>query len=549
MNSSQSIIKKITKSFHKVTESFGLGEVEDRYLEMINDPPENRPNRLCVSLSDIHLTDGTVGYQNLSEKTWGAFYDTIAHRCRKYTIKEFVMVLDGDIVDMVRSSRWAENEIYPWERDRTAEFSKVVNQIIREIVEVQHVNFFKWLQGLNARLKQDSGVDKVKIVVLLGNHDKELFCDQQALKYFYEKGLGQKVEDIPTEERKSLGRMYGDEQMFIDPNIAPYLPFYYGDRGFRYFATHGQWHDTDNSAKVKETDSLPGWSASDGWCIDTWQKLKFSPFIAPCFGDTFAAGVLSTFIYKVKKRLVEIEYDNPRLNCVIDELDLYRPSYAAIKRILDEVDKMHSKGGSTEATKIIEETLYECIINWLSWDFTYQSSPSFYRIGLKVAKRILKWMKTLDGKAGAVRLEIRSIAGLMRLLMLLNRQYTPSVSMGKMKTFPSFMRAYRHYNFQIHAEGHTHQPLQVEPNIKTKFPSTYINLGSWRDQIVLRKGLRSSYRRSSVLRAFFILDVVNNDRNTQEESPRTFDYFAHDVVHWSDFKDSMNKNGPSEPKT
>lgn len=549
MNSSQAVIKKITQSFHKMTESFGLGQVEDCYLEMINDPPENRPNRLCASLSDIHLTDGTVGYQNLSEKTWSAFYDTIAHRCRKYTIKEFLLVLDGDVVDMVRSSRWAENEIYPWERDRAAEFSKVVNQIIREIIDVQHVNFFKWLQGLNTRLKQDSGVDKVKIVVLLGNHDKELFCDQRALTYFYEKGLGQKVEDISTEERKSLGRMYGDEQMFLDPNMAPYLPFYYGDKGFRYFATHGQWRDADNSAKIEETDSLPGWSVSDGWCIDTWQKLKFSPFLAPCFGDTVAAGLLSTFIYKVKKRLAEIEYDNPRLNCVIDELDLYRPSYAAIKRILDEVDNMLDKNGKTEATKIIEETLYECIINWLKWDFTYQSSPPFYRVGLKIAKRFLEWMKALEGKFGAARLEIRSIAGLMRLLMLLNRQYTPSVSLGEMKKFPSFMRAYRHYDFQIHAEGHTHQPLQEEPNIKTKYPSTYINLGSWRDQIVLRKGLRSSYRRSSVLRAFFILDVVNNDRNTQEESPRTFDYFANDVVHWSDSKDAMNENGPSEPKT
>ncbi len=549
MNSSQAAIKKITQSFHKMTGSFGLGQVEDRYLEMINDPPENRPNRLCVSLSDIHLTDGTVGYQNLSDKTWSSFYDTIAHRCRKYIIKEFVMVLDGDIVDMVRSSRWAENEIYPWERDRTAEFSKVVNQIIREIVDVQHVNFFKWLQGLNIRLKQDSGVDKVKIVVLLGNHDKELFCDQQALKYFYEKGLGQKVEDISTEERKSLGRMYGDEQMFINRNMAPYFPFYYGDKGFRYFATHGQWRDADNSAKVKETDSLPGWSVSDGWSIDTWQKLKFSPFFAPCFGDTVAAGVLSTFIYKVKKRLAEIEYDNPRLNCVIDELDLYRPSYAAIKRILDEVDNMRDKSGKTAATKIIEETLYECIINWLSWDFTYQSSPSFYRVGLKVARRILEWMNALDGKVGAARLEIRSIAGLMRLLMLLNRQYTPSVSLGEMKRFPSFMRAYRHYDFQIHAEGHTHQPLQEEPNIKTKYCSTYINLGSWRDQIVLRKGSGSRCRRNGSLRAFFILDVVNDDKNTQEELPRTFDYFVQDVLHWSDFKDSMNENGRSEPKT
>ncbi len=546
MNSSQAVIKKITRTYHNAKEKLGFGVLEDRYMEMIEDPPENRDNRMCVSLSDIHLTDGTVGFQNLTDKTWGAFYDTIAQRCRKYTIKEFVLVLDGDIVDMVRSSRWAEHGIYPWERERTEDFSKIVNLIIREIVEKQHINFFKWLQGLRGRLKQDSGVDKVKIVVLVGNHDKELLCDQKALKYFYEVGLGQNVEEISEEERKSLGRMYGDENMFLDATQAPYLPFHYGDTGFRYFATHGQWRDASNSASVEETESTPGWSAADGWCIDIWQKLKFSPFFEPCFGDTVAAGVLSTFIYKVKKNLAEIEYDDPRLNSIFDELDLYRPTYAAVKRILDETNSMHKKGGNAEVTKIIEETLYECIIDWLSWDFTSQSTTPIYRIGLKFAKRALEWMRSMDSVRGA-RLEIRSIAGWLYLFAVFDRFFSPSISLAKMKKFPSFMTSYRHYNFQIHGEGHTHIPLQEELNIKAKHPSTYINFGTWRDQIVLRKG--SGYRKRGVLRAFFILDIANDDKTTQDESPRTFDYFVQDVVHWGDFKDSMNKNGRSEPKT
>ncbi|MDH5551986.1 MAG: metallophosphoesterase [Nitrosomonas sp.] len=546
MKTSQSVIKKITKSYHQAKEKLGYGTFENRYMEMIEDPPENRSNRLCVSLSDIHLTDGTVGFQNLSDKTWSAFYDTIAQRCRKYTIKEFVLVLDGDIVDMVRSSRWAEHGIYPWERERTAEFSKVVNLIIREIVEQRHINFFKWLQGLKIRLKQDSGVDKVKIVILLGNHDKELFCDQEALKYFYEKGLGQSIEAISEEERRSLGRMYGDEKMFLDPTQAPYFPFYYGDKGFRYFATHGQWRDADNNAKIEETETTPGWSTADGWCIDTWQKLRFSPFFEPCFGDTVATGVLSTFIYKIKQRLAEIEYEDPRLNCIFDELDLYRPTHAAIKRVLDEVDSMRKKGVKDEVTKIIEETLYECVMDWLSWEFTYQSSTPIYRIGLKFIKRTLVWMKSLDSVRGA-RLEIKSMAGLLSVSDFIARFSPSSVSLRKMKTFPSFMPSYQHYNFQIHGEGHTHEPLQEDLNVSTKYPSTYINFGTWRDQILLRKG--SGYRRRGVLRAFFILDIVNDDKNTKDQSPRTFDYFVQDVVHWSDDKDAMNKNGRYEPKT
>jgi len=109
------------------------------------------------------------------------------------------------------------------------------------------------------------------------------------------------------------------------------------------------------------------------------------------------------------------------------------------------------------------------------------------------------------------------------------------------------MPSYQHYNFQIHGEGHTHEPIQEELNVKVKYPSTYINFGTWRDQILFREG--SGYRRRGVLRAFFILDIVNDDRSTKGESPRTFDYFVQDVVHWSDYKDAMNKNGRSEPKT
>lgn len=545
MTSSQAVKKKLTDTFGKLTETFGFGNIEDRYLEMIGDPPENRGNRLCVSISDLHLTDGTVGFQSLNEEVWVAFYGALAQRSRISKIKELVLVLDGDIVDMVRSSKWIENNIYPWERERTAEFSMVVNAIIEEIVEVKHEKFFKWLQGLKIALRRDAAVDEVKIVVLLGNHDKELFCDQKALTYFYEKGLGQSVEAISESERRSLGRMYGDEEMFLDPNQAPYLPFYYGDKGFRYFTTHGQWRDADNSAKIEAKEGKPSWSASDGWRINTWQQLRFSPFFEPCFGDTVAAGVLSTFIYKVKKRLGEIQYEDPRLYSIFDELDLYRPTYAAIKRVLVEVNSMRTEESKLEATKIIEETLYECIIDWLSWEFTYQSSSTIYRAGLKFAKFVLEKTKSIE-KARNARLEIRTIAGLMQILTFLNRNYRPGENLWDMKKFPSFMPAYRHYNFQIHGEGHTHQPLQEELNIKAKHPSTYINFGTWRDQIVFRKG--SGYRKRGVLRALFILDVVNDDVRTKNESPRTFNYFVQDVIQWSDSKDAMNNSGHTKQK-
>lgn len=543
MNNTQKNSNEQTGFLQRIVNASGFGKVDDLFLEMIGDAPEERGNRLCVSISDIHLTDGTVGFQNLGEFAWKAFYSTLKQRCITYHIDELVLVLDGDIVDMIRSSKWAKNNIYPWQREQTAEFSAVVNAIIKDIVKKEHSYFFDWLQNLEKKLMDDeeTNIKHVNIVVLLGNHDKELFCDQKALKYFYEKGLGRKVVEIPEQERKALGRMYGDEQMFINIKQAPYLPFYYGDRGFRFFTTHGQWRDKENSHSVKARDGKPGWSAADGWNIESWQQLKFSPFLQPCFGDIVAAGVLSTFIHTVKEKLKNEKYEDQRLNCILDELDLYKPTYAALNRILHETSKMRSEESKHKAIEIIEETLYQCIMNWLSWPYTYQSSPFFRHIGLKLAKYILETMKSLGHG-----LEIKAIAGLMHTLTLFNRYHRQGVSLSEMKRFPSFMQAYRHYNFQIHGEGHTHQPLQEEPNIGGDHPSTYINFGTWRDQIVQRK--KHGYRRRGVLRALFILDIVNLTE-TANKIPRSFDYFVEDIIHWGDYKDAMDQTRKAEPKT
>lgn len=513
---------------------------EEKNLELI-EPLNNsdRPNRMCVSLSDIHLTDGSVGFQNLGDETWDAFYDGIAARCRRYSIKEMTFVLDGDVVDMIRSSKWAESGIYPWQRDEKNAFSRIVNEIIRDIVSDKHKLFFKWLRDLPEKLKTDAAVDKVKTVITLGNHDKELFCDNDALTYFYEEGLGVPLEKIEKSERQAIGRMYGDESMFLDTNVAPYLPFYYGDCGFRFFTTHGHWRDKENSRKIKPAFGLPGWSAKNGWQPEVWEKLKFSPFFEPCFGDTVAAGVLSTFIYKTKERLLEYGYHDDRLMSILDELDLYRPTYKALIRIVEETHSMRLRKCDHKVIKIIEDTLYECVMNWLSWDFTYTSSPLIRRLFFRIVKIILKLR--LFG------LEIKGIAALMKVLNFFSN-WNPFKKAGEsykdMKRFPAFLPEYRHYGFQIHGEGHTHHPLQEDPNFHHKNPSTYINFGTWRDQIVGRK--KEGYRRRSILRAFFILDLIDTTKNAKQ-GERSFNYFTDDIISWSDKSDSFSHKGKYQP--
>lgn len=519
----------------------GLGSVGESSLELppANDDPA-RPNRLCLTISDIHLTDGTAGIQNLDERVWDAFFDKLLDTCKHHDIVELVLVLDGDVVDIIRSGRWAQQGVYPWERDRT-QFSQCVNDIMVAIIQ-KHRYFFDRLKGLPEFLKQGrqgvSGcktIKDVETIVILGNHDKEILAVPEALEKFYRDGLGRS--EFDDDYRRYIGRMYGDEAMFLNPATVPYLPFYYGDRGFRFFTTHGQWRDAENSRKIRAKDDLPGWSVADGWDLDAWKRLRFSPFILPCFGDTVAAGVLSTFIYRTKKDLDLNGLLTPRLGRILDELDLYRPSYLALLRILDETKRMREVMGNEPVIRIIEDRLHDGIIDWLGWEFTYQSSPPLRWLLLIVVRGVLKILDRF--KSVNVRARLMGISYAMRLLAFMSHYSKKGVKWSELKGFTAFLPQYAKYGFQIHGEGHTHKPLQEEAKLGVNKPLySYVNFGTWRDQIVPRK--KTGYRRRGVLRAFYILDLLE-DPGAKSTAQRSFSYYTQDIIIWNDELDNLDQ--------
>ena len=97
---------------------------------------------MLVIISDLHLTDGTSG----STISPGAF-DLFAGELRdmaeaaswrvggRYRPVERVdLLLLGDVLDVIRSTRWAETKVRPWDDAQNPELIEMVTDITREIL-------------------------------------------------------------------------------------------------------------------------------------------------------------------------------------------------------------------------------------------------------------------------------------------------------------------------------------------------------------------------------------------------------------------------------
>lgn len=300
-----------------------------------------------------------------------------------------------------------------------------------------------------------------------------------------------------------------------------------------------QWRDSANCRVIESGDNPVSWQVADGWRTDVLQKLNYRPFIEPCFGDSVAAGVLSTFIYRTKLALQNVnDPELPRIIQVLDELDLYRPTSAAVARIIQETQREKTL---LATRKIIEKNLYQAIVDWLNWDFTLNSATRGYRLGLRVARG---WLK-ITGWLQWQKIQLKVVKYCLKVLNIIDSMVSLTVysqdgaTFKDIQTFPTFQQAFWERGFRLHCEGHTHIPLQSDA--KVEYPGrqssikstnfTYVNDGTWRDQIVDKEN--DGYRRRGVGRSLFVEHLTR----TQPDPARQFCYFTQDDMLWSDYMD------------
>jgi UDP-2,3-diacylglucosamine pyrophosphatase LpxH len=493
-------------------------------------------NRLAVLISDIHCTDCTVGNQTASETDWRVFFEQLefavynpgdkADTPPAQRVDELLLILNGDIVDLIRTSKWAAAGVYSWQRD-DPRFAEVVLAIMRDIVAIHacerpddsaqpYSGFFYWMRASLAKLRA-AGV-AVQVVPLVGNHDKELQVVPAARQMFYEECLGLRAIDIPDAYRAWVAAQLGTPA----DDLYPSLPFYFADAGLRLLATHGQWRDKDNAR------ATPRWKPSDGWTPEQWRAEQYRPFSDPCFGDTVAAAMLSHFIWSMNAQIDKSTAAGRRICNLLDEMDLYRPSVAAVVRLLSESRRMARREPDNKRAQGLHDLVLGCfrdsLVAWLAHRETWRSAWGTTRLGLIVLSVLsrFKWY-WLD-------------IALMRL-MAKAQEPESDIKTGILLELPAFQPAYRMAGLRLHVEGHTHIALEADLQFhKPRFGRnnyTYVNLGAWRDTILPKRN--RGYRRRVIGRTLFIFDLA---RQTPLDPDDAYRFYARDVISWGDRLDS-----------
>src|SRR6267378_5714324 len=98
---------------------------------------------MLIIISDLHLTDGTSG-ETIRTNAFGAFrerlrdlaYDASWRRDGKYRpVEEVDIILLGDILDIIRSTKWLTIEERPWSDPHSQNFTAKIAEINSGILE------------------------------------------------------------------------------------------------------------------------------------------------------------------------------------------------------------------------------------------------------------------------------------------------------------------------------------------------------------------------------------------------------------------------------
>jgi UDP-2,3-diacylglucosamine pyrophosphatase LpxH len=227
---------------------------------------------MLIIISDLHLTDGTSG-ETIRASAFGGFKDSLSELIydaswrsdgRYRPIEEVDIVLLGDILDVIRSTKWLSGTVRPWTGTQSQEWTNKIAEINSAILEhnKSSLGILKSLTSgaalslppatqdgkpaLTAREKPDGKTRipiKARLHYLVGNHD-----------WFYHL-TGQPYDGIRAQVVETLGLANNPGDPFPhDPGESDDLGKIYQDH--RVFARHGDIFDKLNFENDRNASSV-----------------------------------------------------------------------------------------------------------------------------------------------------------------------------------------------------------------------------------------------------------------------------------------------------
>ena len=308
--------------------------------------------RIGVLISDIHCTDCTVGNQTADETDWKNFFSELEVKLDASITdaSEVVLILNGDVVDLLRSGKWAAAQCLPvaagqsgFQEDRAGHHARHCRKACQRPGENKR---FIRLLPLSA---ENGGKAETEDPSRYGHSHRRQPRQGVAGR---SRGAGDLLPAMPRDLdcRRLECRLppvggRADGQRSRRSLAAAAILFC--RPALRLFATHGQWRDNTNSRSTSR------WKFRHGWQPQVWQQEQYRAFSDPCFGDTIASGLLSGFIWNttqaIERDVIPFAINRSgndgieHILNVLREMDLYRPASSAVVRLLEEIRKLDRK--------------------------------------------------------------------------------------------------------------------------------------------------------------------------------------------------------------
>ncbi|MHC5057006.1 MAG: hypothetical protein ACYTKD_20200 [Planctomycetota bacterium] len=407
---------------------------------------------MLVIVSDLHLTDGTSGrtigedaFRILRKQLGNLSYAASWRADGSYRpIDEAHVVLLGDVLDVIRSTKWLESDTRPWDDPRGPEFDAKVAEITRGIL-TNNAGSLAVLssisrggevevpkhppRGTTSTVEpEDAGPEREKVPVSIhyqvGNHD-----------WFYHLA-GPHYDKLRAEVKKAMGLANGPALPFPhDPSESEALSKVYEEH--EVFARHGDVYDPFNYEKSRDASSL---------------------------GDVIVVELLNRFPDEVRKQMSDVLPQD----CLegLEEIDNVRPlplipvwlhglleRTCASKKLVNDVKRIWD-GLADEFLKLKYVRDRD---RWVPWD-----NVDKLEWALKFSKGVS--LRSLGNVVSWVTDKVSRKKGLHK---------------NALEEAPFLKRDAR---FVVY--GHTHHfeivPLDVSLKGEKRFDQMYVNAGTWR---------------------------------------------------------------------